>query len=395
MMRWPSIYIDGGVQLFRTNQTKWLGFNKYIYGIPMDKSWNAISNYSETRTARFMANETGANPPNMLRGGLYAALYEDNRLFTFGGSTFLANTTDPDWTPPRQDEASLWSFDILSRAWEQYDISSVVPRRPNWGAVAEDVNHEFGFFLNGQFDRGSSLGRYESVEYKGGTATNSTYDQITYLSGMIVLDLRRASPRNVSTDSLGAPRVAGGLVYTPYFGRSPNGTLIAFGGMRSRGEGDDTFTNGILIDFTTVSLCDNFGDENVTWFNQSTTGETPSPRIDFCTFPGESTVPDNSSFNFYIYGGYDPKASIVYDDVYILSLPSFTWTKAYSGGARDGNLFAVETTGSVLNFSNSTCDEGPGVSLFDMTDLAWSTFLNASAAPYQIPDKVVQKIGGS
>ncbi|KAL1624658.1 hypothetical protein SLS56_007721 [Neofusicoccum ribis] len=416
MLRGTSLYIDGGVQLFRDNRTKWLGFNKYIYEVPMDKSWNATGNYSETQTGRFLANDTGSNPPNMLRGALYAALHEDNRLFTFGGSSFVANTSDPDWEAPRQDDGSLWSYDIVSSSWRDYDITSAIPRRPNWGAVGEDMIHEFGFFLNGQFDRGSSLGRYDSVEYEDGSPTNATFDQITYLSGMLVLDLGTASARNVSTETLGPSRVAGGLVYSSFFGKSSNGTVIAFGGMRSGGQGDDTFTNGVLIDFTTVSLCDTFRAENVTWFNQSTTGETPPPRMDFCTYPIDTPAPDNSSLNFYIYGGYDPTKSILYDDVYILSLPSFTWTKAYAGtqgrfghtchwasprqmiaigGARDAGLFAVETTGDVPDLNATTCDDGPGVALFDMTDLVWSDFLNASAAPYLVPDVVVEKIGGS
>lgn len=213
----------------------------------MDKSWNATGNYSETQTGRFLANDTGSNPPNMLRGALYAALHEDNRLFTFGGSSFVANTSDPDWEAPRQDDDSLWSYDIVSSSWRDYDITSAIPRRPNWGAVGEDMIHEFGFFLNGQFDRGSSLGRYDSVEYEDGNPTNATFDQITYLSGMLVLDLGTASARNVSTETLGSPRVAGGLVYSSFFGKSSNGTVIAFGGMRSGGQGDDTFTNGVLV----------------------------------------------------------------------------------------------------------------------------------------------------
>lgn len=38
-------------------------------------------------------------------------------------------------------------------------------------------------------------------------------------------------------------------------------------------------------------------DENVTWVNQSTTGDIPSPRMDFCTLPFEKDAKDNSSIN--------------------------------------------------------------------------------------------------
>lgn len=182
----------------------------------------------------------------MLRGALYAANRETNRLFTFGGSSFLANTTDPDWQPPSQDSTSLWSYDTEIRDWHSYNISTV-PWRPNWGSIAEDIFHDIGFFLNGMYDRGSSYGLYTSVEYEGGQVTNDSFNEIRYLGGLIMIDLHTQETKNLSTATLGAPRVAGGLVYTPTFGKTANGTLLTFGGMRSSGQSRDTFTNGDLV----------------------------------------------------------------------------------------------------------------------------------------------------
>ena len=47
---------------------------------------------------------------------------------------------------------------------------------------------------------------------------------------------------------------------------------------------------------------------------------------------------DGSSYNVYIYGGYDglEGESPPSDNVYILSLPSFTWIKAYTGSETQG-----------------------------------------------------------
>ncbi|KKY27429.1 putative cell wall anchored [Diplodia seriata] len=389
--------------------------SKYIYELDVGKSWDVNTNFTESRIGRYAGTDANANPPNMLRGALYAANRETNRLFTFGGSSFLANDSDPDWEPPSQDATSLWSYDTEIRDWHSYNISGV-PWRPNWGAVAEDIVHDVGFFLNGQYDRGSSYGLYTSVEYEGGTVSNASFAEITYLGGLIVIDLHTQETRNVSTDTLGAPRVAGGLVYSPTFGKSANGTLLTFGGMRSGGQSTDTFTNGALIDMSTVSLCDSFMDENVTWYNQSTTGDIPDPRMDFCTLPFEKDAKDNSSINIYIHGGYDPGTSTLFDDMYILSVPSFTWTRVYSGragrfghscnaaglrqmvvagGARDASLYAVETTGDVPDLNDTMCDDGLGVSLFDLSNLTWGTFFDHDAPAYQVPQKVVDVIGGS
>ena len=264
MLRDTSVFVDGGVQLFRNNETTWLGFSKlsaldncnyslhtgkYIFEIDMSRSWSADTNFTEKKVGRFGNSSMGSNPPNMVRGALYRGHTSDPRLYTFGGSTFLANESDPDWQPPSSDQYSMWSYDTSLMTWGQYDITYAIPRRPNWGAWAEAISLGIGFFLNGQLDRGSSNVLYSMSEYIGGTLTNVTYNQTTYLSGMAVVDLRTHVVRNVSSDTLGAPRVAGGLVHTQRFGKTWNGTLIAFGGMRSTDERDTTFTNGILVSY--------------------------------------------------------------------------------------------------------------------------------------------------
>jgi len=416
MLRDKSVFVDGGVQLYRQDETTWLGFSKYIFEIDMSASWDATTNLTEKRIGRFGNSAMDANPPNMARGALYRGPAKDRRLFTFGGSTFLANQTDPDWKPPESDDYSLWSYDTETMTWGQYRINYAVPRRPNWGAATEAISIGIGFFLNGMIDRGSSSVMYSMTEYINNTLTHETDNQITYLGGLIIVDLTTTIARNVSTDTLGSPRVAGGLLHCPGFGKTKNGTLLTFGGMRSGNEENNTFNNGILIDFDTVSLCDTFNEDDVIWVNQSTSGETPPPRIDFCVLPGVKAAKDNSSYNVYIYGGYDPTQSIMYDDIYVLSLPSFVWTKVYSGqnpkfghtchsagkrqmmtvgGSLDASMYAVETTGQIPNLTSMTCDKWGGVALFDLSSLTWSSFFDAHAPDYQVPGKVVDAIGGS
>lgn len=220
---------------------------KYIFEIDMSDSWDANINLSETRIGRFGNSLMGSNPPNMVRGALYRGPINDSRIFTFGGTTFIANTTDPDWQAPSSDQYSLWSYDTTLMTWGQYDISHAVPRRPAWGSIAEFMAKGVAFFLNGEIDRGSSNVLYSTAEYIGGSLANGTNDEITYLGGMAVIDMPTQTARNVSTEGLGAPRVSGGLVHTPMFGKSEDGTLVAFGGMRSSNAGIDTFSNGILV----------------------------------------------------------------------------------------------------------------------------------------------------
>jgi len=396
----------------------------------MSRSWDATTNLTEKRIGRFAESAKNANPPNMVRGALFRGPSTDRRLFTFGGSTFLANTSEPGWMAPTTDQYSLWSFDTVSLAWNQFDITDAAPRRPNWGAWTESIGAGMAFVLNGIIDKGSNAVMYSLTEYIGGKVTNVTEQQVQYLGGMLVIDLPTQKARNVSTESLGVPRVAGGLIHSPLFGRSKAGTLITFGGMVATDPRNNTFYNGALVrsfshavgnpncsqlDMKTVSLLDSFNDPVPIWINQTTTGDIPPPRIDFCVLPGTKTPSDNSSFNFYFYGGYDPTKSIVYDDVHVLSLPSFTWTKVYSGnagrfghtchtagkrqmlsvgGALDASMYAAETVGNLPDLSSLKCDANGGVRLFDLTSLTWGTFFNASAEPWKVPSLVTKRIGG-
>lgn len=220
---------------------------KYIFEIDMSVPWDATINFTEKRIGRFGNTKMDANPPNMVRGALYRGLTKDRRLFTFGGSTFLANQSDPDWKQPDSDQYSMWSYDTEAMTWDQYDLTYAVPRRPNWGAVTEAISLGIAFVLNGQVDRGSSYVLYSMTEYVNGTMSNETYNQITYLGGMVIIDLATQIARNVSTDTLGAPRVAGGLVHGQRFGKTANGTLVTFGGMRSASDKTNTFSNGVLV----------------------------------------------------------------------------------------------------------------------------------------------------
>jgi hypothetical protein len=136
-----------------------------------------------------------------------------------------------------------------------------------------------------------------------------------------------------------------------------------------------------------------------------------------CSLEKSLQIQANRHHLSYIYGGYDPINSIMYDDVWILSLPSFTWTKAYSGenarfghtchsagkrqmmsvgGSLNASMYGVETSARIPPDLNTTkCDPREGVAIFDLTSLAWGSFFNPYAPEYQVPQKIVNVIGGT
>lgn len=108
----------------------------------------------------------------------------------------------------------------------------------------------------------------------------------------------------------------------------------------------------------------------------------------------------------YIYGGWDPTTkpqATLYDDMYILSLPSFTWTKIYSGESPRfghtchlvGNRQLLTVGGSLSSYVTRECDwETKGVAILDLTTKIWGSVYNADAAPYQVTSDLLPVIGG-
>ncbi|OJD36009.1 cell wall anchored protein [Diplodia corticola] len=322
-----------------------------------------------------------------------------SKIYTYGGTTFLGNTSFPGWTPAESDTYSLWSYDTSTHAWDQYDITKSSPLRPNRGSSAEAPALGLSFYLNGQIDAGSSA-------VAGASMNNDT----EFLDGMIVLDTVNVSSQNLSTATLGNPRVAGGLQFIEAIGE--RGALVAIGGLQRSGNQTD------LIAFDHAGLCDDFTATS-TWHRQSVTGDIPPPRSDFCIVA--ASAPDNSSHNIYLYGGIDPSnatAPTLYDDIHILSLPSFTWTRVYAGesprwghtchlagprqmltvgGTIDSSVYDIETQQAPQNINTSAlaCDwEAKGVAVLDMSTLKWGSVFDFYGAAYRVPRDVVAVVGG-
>lgn len=100
---------------------------------------------------------------------------------------------------------------------------------------------------------------------------------------------------------------------------SAAGMLLYFGGV--------SFANAnsteAAMDMSQILVYD-IGDN--AWFVQTATGDVPAARRKFCA--GAAIAQDASSYNVYIYGGFGfGENTTGFDDVYVLSLPTFTWIK--------------------------------------------------------------------
>ena len=97
------------------------------------------------------------------------------------------------------------------------------------------------------------------------------------IPGMVQFDMASRSFSNFSIQCCDANDgiLMGALHHVPSFGSK--GIFVAMGGENGIGNNDE---DTALIDFGTVSVLDH-GKKK--WWNQTTTGSQPSPRIQFCT----------------------------------------------------------------------------------------------------------------
>ncbi|KAK7179770.1 hypothetical protein DPSP01_003245 [Paraphaeosphaeria sporulosa] len=419
-MRWWSqsvvknntLYIDSGVQRFNDSGDVYLGINNYLLTIDMTRTWDwqVPSNESggltiDVERKNVTSPSTGTAVPNLIRGHLFHGPYnKSDTIYNFGGATYMNNQSFEGYRQPDSSQYPLWTYDrTLDSPWDKHTIQQVW--QPNHGAAAEDTGRGFGFYLGGQIDMGTS------TLTLGQPFRDPTQNLYMPLDGMLVINLVDLDVRadNISTSSMkrNSPRVGGALEYIDAVGDS--GILVALGGQIQPGLKFGEIANrtkGELIDFNTVDVFDldsYFSDtsSNGTWYEQATTGDIPAPRIDFCTV--YVSAPDNSSHHIYLYSGFDPINNKAYDDVAVLSIPSFTWTTLFdNGGAprighnchRVGKRQMVTVGGNVTTLP---CDwELKGVAFLELSTVKWGSvfYSNITDTEYDVPNQLLSVTGG-
>ena len=94
-----------------------------------------------------------------------------------------------------------------------------------------------------------------------------------------------------------------------------------------------------------------------------------------------------------------------FDDVYVLSLPAFIWTKLYQGSSpfyahqcsRANSRMMIKSGGArSFKFDSLPCDDRvSGISVLDISDGKWIDSYDSSPQDYLLPTQVVAAIGGN
>ncbi|KAI9678265.1 MAG: hypothetical protein M1817_006210 [Caeruleum heppii] len=374
-----------------------------LYSINFTQPFEVSQNASDVlRTVRKTAGAANNLAPVYYDGMMFA---NDNEFYLYGG---VLRDTDSLQPPPANQVLGYerYQYGPERASWEPGFYSGQLPeemtRYITAGAGVNVPSENLGFYISGL--RGAAWGE---IRDQGRARYNASVIADTLIS-VDMSTMRREQWSNDSLPNSVPGRANAEVVWIPTASR---GLLVAIGGVINpesaysilsddmKTESQDT-SPGFM---RTVSIYDV---DSRTWYSQDTSGETPPQLTQFCSVV--AAAKDGSSYNIYIYGGYDglDETNAPLDDVYILSLPSFTWIKASTGTPAHGRrahkcakaypdqMFVVG--GQTQQLDAYRCLEGGLIQIFNLNTLEWQDRYDPNVwSEYKVPDIVASKIGGN
>jgi hypothetical protein len=371
-----------------------------------------LSNISQVMTTISKAPGGGSNAGNnlalpFLDGALLAS---DDELFGFGGTTVKTDSGDAPDGDSVLGYMAYWSGapdKVFSPGFVEDRLPSDVSRYVTYGAGASAPSEGKAWYFSGM--RTQSGGE---MYFPSG---NGSLNPSVMSTSLIQVDMSTQLAERWSNSSLPPwiPGRAGAeMVWVP---RGEQGILVVLGGVinpvwayPSRSL---NFTQQNASEFQSPTFFSNIDIYDIAsglWHSQKTTGG-PGQLAQFCAVV--ASAEDGSSHNIYLYGGFDgmhlDKDSSFNDDVWILSLPSFTWMRVARGTdshARAGHkcvkagadMMMVVGGYTPMTGSELKCLEGGVIQVFNLSSLQWQTsYSPTNGHNYSVPDPIYQMIGGT
>ncbi|KAL2041443.1 hypothetical protein N7G274_005825 [Stereocaulon virgatum] len=187
----------------------------------MTKSWDWKTNISEIAVNKTANSQTGITPPMVSRGALYKGSSEDENIYSMERDTIVLQYQLSGLSEPDYCTVLTVVVNVVTRAWDRYDVTFGSPNRPSSGSYADAIDQGLSF-LNIMLDSGSERQTQNIVH-----GTNQ------YLECMVVIDTNSRVARNVSIKAVvgDMPRARGHIQYVASIGTK--GILIQIGGYLS------------------------------------------------------------------------------------------------------------------------------------------------------------------
>ncbi|KAL1843308.1 hypothetical protein VTJ49DRAFT_2125 [Mycothermus thermophilus] len=397
---WQPGFADGSVREPRNDNNRLGLIYTLNFSTPFDTSQNISAILGTLSTG---GGDTNNRAPNYEDGAL---LFNDHQFFLYGG---LLQRTASAADPPGDSVLCYEKYQYgpprtFVEGFINKPLGEDVTRYVAYGGAASAPSENMAWYFAGL--RSATAGPI----YTRAGATNRTAAAhvSNYLIELDMTEQRRETFTNHSlpADILG--RANPELVWVPVGKR---GILVALGGV-------------VYPDFVTITgdssnpeankaespefiqTIDIYDVDSRTWYRQNTTGG-PGQLTRGCAVVARAE--DSSSFNIYYYGGYDglnQKTQPFSDDVWVLSLPSFTWVKLTTGSSAEGRaghkcvmpypdqMLVIggypQLVGAVPSCLRET------IRVFNLSTGQWlDRYDPAVWAPYVVPSAVIDKIGGS
>ncbi|KAJ5893753.1 hypothetical protein N7495_005444 [Penicillium taxi] len=240
-----------------------------------------------------------------------------------------------------------------------------------------------------------------------------------YMTGMIRFDASDPNQLSWTNETLTSgsngielPNISGGtLVYIP---AGKEGMLISFGG-RNATAGLTSKGWHIESDWLIIYVYDI---SSHTWWMQKASGVPPKNRLSFCT--AVTTSPDGGAFHITTYGGWSLEDSRSYEDVYVLTIPSFKWINVTDVSNKTNTEWVNSTIGR--DTMSGACQTYKGsqaivlggeirsgaysvskrkcspvfepVRVLDLSSYIWRSDLSTTSS-YEVPAVIFAEIGGN
>ncbi|KAI9813301.1 MAG: hypothetical protein M1827_004243 [Pycnora praestabilis] len=386
-----TLYVYGGQATTQAGQTD-NTWNNDLLSLDLTKTWQI-----STPTLNGLPQPSG--PPAVSLGYLWNSY---DSLYLYGG--------EYSWKPVESPSPfALWEYDIASSSWIEHNDPQTSAGNNSEAAnqpvqqVAEGAGISIpelgrGYYFGGHQDGYTTAGWSQStnriyikslLEYTFPGQTNSGVQGLSGGAG------KDGVWRNITLGGLQAEagfteRADGVLVYVPGWGTQ--GIILGLAG-------------GTNATFTQMNVIDVYDIGNSTWYKQATSGSYPEMRVNPCAVA--ASAEDGTSTNIYMFGGQNliPAGNqTLYNDMWILTIPSFTWIQvdtnsqsvppARSGhtcDAWDGQMVVV---GGYVGTDTLSCDS-PGIYVFDMSELKWDNQFTALNGGNDQNQQISQESKGS
>ncbi|KAI9656088.1 MAG: hypothetical protein M1829_000443 [Trizodia sp. TS-e1964] len=371
-----------------------------LYSINFTQPFNISQNTSTIfQTTPKAAGAANNQAPNFYSGTMFS---NDNELYLYGG---VLRDTDSQINPPADAVTGYerYQYGPVRTAWSVGFYNGQLPpnvtRYVTNGAGVNVPSENLGFYFSG-------MKRNDSGEIR--TKGRPQYNATLAAPAMISIDMstmRAEKWTNLTLPSNVLARAGSELAWVPV---SQQGVLLAIGGVINPETAFLPLTAPQKVQSQAISPgfmqeISVFDVAAQKWYQQNTTGDVPGQLTQACSVVASAA--DGSSHNVYFYGGYDGLSATnsFSDDVYILSIPSFTWIKAYSGtsvhgrkGHRCAKIYPDQMIIVGGDTVDKTCLQGGLIQIFNLNTLKFQDQYDPKVwSQYKVPDVVTAKIGGT